>query len=594
MNQFFTKHIIQETERKLEAILGNEFYEELKEFFRQFILKTEVDKILITRRAYVLYKIFYKIFSVSEAQKYKDVKDAIKNGNASKCVYTTHSVPLLLRKSEKKPLLIVDDVIVNGRTIDRVIEKFKKVDEDWKITLWCLRCNEKAAYYEQLSNYLTHVIFVTPYEWEIISDRLTDAVVMSNIGYVSFLKTYWLSNDAYDEIFRHLSLIQCNQKSYTIETRSIGNEGKYTLKCHYFLFDNNNVQNGNKYPMAIRLYKTDESNLIIPYVYLPSLTSGQLFRLCGDMMLKHSKNNESQSNNMTKFIEMLVQDYNGQNEEMFCDSDIGILAYQSIVNFLSDCYLKKVLFDCLKNDFSAQIDLCFDPMESFPVQKISADSTNENIGESRPEKWNQVFEEIKFCKRILLSVKQETDSFLDSMKKYFAKVREEDDRRATREEDRLYGISIKDIMDCFATVGSTNSGTLTSKFYLDLLYLWDTGVASCVILATWNQEKNCSEFSEFIRHGEQAFRAIYSIYPDEYSVLRRFAEISDFYSEREILSFARYYERYSGSCKILYLAEKIEFATFFADCMAISPESVGAKLDKKEIDKIVKIYLSYI
>ena len=279
---------------------------------------------------------------------------------------------------------------------------------------------------------------------------------------------------------------------------------------------------------------------------------------------------------------------------MFCDSDIGILAYQSIVNFLSDCYLKKVLFDCLKNDFSAQIDLCFDPMESFPVQKISADSMNENIGESRPEKWNQIFEEIKFCKRILLSVKQETDSFLDSMKKYFAKVREEDDRRATREEDRLYGISIKDIMDCFATVGSTNSGTLTSKFYLDLLYLWDTGVASCVILATWNQEKNCSEFSEFIRHGEQAFRAIYSIYPDEYSVLRRFAEISDFYSEREILSFARYYERYSGSCKILYLAEKIEFATFFADCMAISPESVGAKLDKKEIDKIVKIYLSYI
>lgn len=106
--------------------------------------------------------------------------------------------------------------------------------------------------------------------------------------------------------------------------------------------------------------------------------------------------------------------------------------------------------------------------------------------------------------------------------------------------------------------------------------------------------KKCNEFSEFIRHGEQAFRAIYSIYPDEYSVLRRFAEISDSYSDREILPFVRYYGQYSGSSRILHFAEKIEFETFFADCMAISPESVGAKLQKQEIDKIIKTYMSSI
>ena len=62
--------------------------------------------------------------------------------------------------------------------------------------------------------------------------------------------------------------------------------------------------------------------------------------------------------------------------------------------------------------------------------------------------------------------------------------------------ERLYGISINDIMNCFVTSGVTNSSISTSNFYLDLLYLWDTGMASCVILATWNQEKSVRNFFE--------------------------------------------------------------------------------------------------
>lgn len=125
MNEINTTTLIQQTEKRLKAILGDKFYEEIKEFFRQFILASNVDKLLITRRAYILYKIFYKIISISEAQDDKKAKDAIATrGDCSTCVYTTHSIPLLLGKSEKRPLLIVDDVIVNGRTIVQVTHKF--------------------------------------------------------------------------------------------------------------------------------------------------------------------------------------------------------------------------------------------------------------------------------------------------------------------------------------------------------------------------------------------------------------------------------------------------------------------------------------
>ena len=63
MNEINTTTLIQQTEKRLKAILGDKFYEEIKEFFRQFILASNVDKLLITRRAYILYKIFYKIIS---------------------------------------------------------------------------------------------------------------------------------------------------------------------------------------------------------------------------------------------------------------------------------------------------------------------------------------------------------------------------------------------------------------------------------------------------------------------------------------------------------------------------------------------------
>lgn len=178
------------------------------------------------------------------------------------------------------------------------------------------------------------------------------------------------------------------------------------------------------------------------------------------------------------------------------------------------------------------------------------------------------------------------------MKQYFSKLRKLDDVRANQKRERLYGISLDDIKAGFLSSIATFSNTSISDFYLDLLYLWDTGMASCVILAKRDIESNSLVFTEFVRHGEQAFRAIYSMYPDEYSVLRRFSQVSDSYSESEILLFAQYYSKLAGSSDILRLSTKIEYETFFADCMAISPKSVGAKLDEESIDKIIRSYQS--
>lgn len=110
--------VIHTIEMNLRQLFGDSFYSEIKKFYMEFILAKDVDKVLITRRSYVLYKIFYMIFSLSaEDEKFqKDLKEG------AQCVYTSHSLPLLLGKNENRAVLIVDDIIVNGRTILNVIK----------------------------------------------------------------------------------------------------------------------------------------------------------------------------------------------------------------------------------------------------------------------------------------------------------------------------------------------------------------------------------------------------------------------------------------------------------------------------------------
>lgn len=606
MGQINSKQIIQTTEKNLRSLWGDVFYEEVKDFFRNFIVATNVDKILITRRSYVLYKIFCKIFFVSQLEEDAKAQKALeKNVN---CVYTTHSLPLLFAKTqaEKKALLIVDDVIVNGRTINNVIEEIQGKSKDWKINLWCLRCNVEAAYFKELEPYLRHAIFLSPYEWEMVSDRLTDAVIMSNIGYVSFLKTYWLTEESYSQFIKCLSENNFYKKDYTIETHSKDDEGLFSLKCTYFL-DDKNFQYGIKCPFVIRLYKTDWSYLAIPYIVLPSLNGKDLLSLC-------SKISNEVSGPLSKDIKDIIRiiiKFSSQKgiivEDQVC-KDTGVLIYQAIVSFLSNSYFENILHDYLGDNFLNQIEVCFDPIESFSIYEASAAtskesnelndkaidllSPNRNIALINSKLRDQISQEIDTCRDTLASVTEKDDSFLSSMSKYFTKVRKMDDIRANQNTSRLYGISLDDIKTWFFSNKSIFTNTTISDSFLDLIYLWDTGMASCVILSKWDQEKKSLVFSEFVRHGEQAFRAIYSMYPNEYSVLRRFSQVNDSYSESEVFLFAQYYSQLSGSSDILRLSTKIEYETFFADCMAVSPKSVGAKLDDDSIDKIVKSYQS--
>lgn len=602
MNNNISRANIHKMERDLKEILGVSFYNEIKLFYKEFI-KINIDKVLITRRSYVLYKIFCMIFLASVDPEDAVIKDILKKGTQR--VYTSHSLPLILAKKYDKSLLIVDDIIVNGRTILDVINKFGGKQSGWKITVWCLRCNTTATLLDDLKHYLTHVIYISPYEWEMVSDRLTDAVIVSNVGYVSFLQTYWITENLYNSFLKKFSQgigqgKQIAHETKIIDTNSKNNEKRFSLSCNYFLFEKGSYS--KDYLAAIRLYKMESSYLAVPYVFLPSLKSEELLTLCQKI---ENYTAFPQTENVRSLVQYFAQNWTAPQIDSF--PDVGVFIYQSVVNLLSDKIFYKMACEMEMGNIEDNIELCFDSRESFSVleeRKVNLESLHSLILHSvqsptKLPRLNQYIKEgveqsrssdISYCESILANSLDKNDTFLDTMKRYFTVLRKEDNIRAKGKHPRLYGIPVDKIVKCFVSSADDQPFLNIAPYYMDLIYLWDTGLAACIILPETNQANDFVAFSEVIRHGEQAFRSIYSIYPNEYSVLRRYASVTDSYTKAEVLPFAKWCTVYNQPLKMTEFLDKIEFEAFFADCIAVSPYSVRATLCDKDIDEIIDTY----
>ena len=258
-----------------------------------------------------------------------------------------------------------------------------------------------------------------------------------------------------------------------------------------------------------------------------------------------------------------------------------------------------------------ECNTCFDSRESFEVQeerKENLESLHDLICHSthsptqllsfnqymkegvKPSKNSDIPSDISYCERTLANSRDKNGTFLDTMKRYFTVLRKDDNIRAKGQQHRLYGIPVDKIVKCFAPAVADHSFSKVAPYYMDLIYLWDTGLATCVILPNINQTNDMLAFSEVIRHGEQAFRAIYSIYPNEYSILRRYASVTDSYTRAEILPFAKWCTVCYPTLKMMEFLNKIEFEAFFSDCIAVLPDSVRATLCDEEIDEMIDCY----
>lgn len=174
-------------------ILGEDYYSYICDFFKSFIkCENYKFKIIKTRRAYVLFRIIFEILSnnddngISEKQlsniytdiftKSKDFRNKIED----------------IRDDENLNILIIDDILIHGRSMCNLIESIKKISGQVSVNASAIMVSEEAeSKPDELCSIMEQDIFyVSEEHWKDLSNRLVSLILSSSYCYASFVDGY--------------------------------------------------------------------------------------------------------------------------------------------------------------------------------------------------------------------------------------------------------------------------------------------------------------------------------------------------------------------------------------------------------------------
>ena len=560
---------------EVKLILGRD-YEDVKEFFYNVITFDCSYKVLVTRRSYVLFKIFESII-LSELE---ENPPSIYRG----MILNTHSLHLLPKEGNAK-VLIIDDILVNGRTFSKVIDEIIKISPKLDLSIWCLRGNSDAQFLYLIKDKIQRVSYVASYEWKRFSDKLTDVIISSNIGYISWVNSYRLLG------LDRENILKCSKKNNFIfieEEVSVNNPEVWanrkiekirrvfsTIIWTKHLIPHE-IESKYKISSCVRLYKkeNDDSFVVIPYVFLPSMASSSCYSYCVNLLNSLGlqvdyffvENEGDQTLFLTLFYKWTIKTVSDWLIYKFIKlfPDLRESQIQSYFVCNESYYLKKN-----ENDFS------------FSVPKFDVLSFGKNNVLIDPE--------IKHCKKHLQEYCNSQSSFSVSFDNYLAFMRNEDEKRAREGEQRRYkGFRLEDLTDII----EKDIYEATDIFSIIINY-WDNGKIAYTV-DTWTVD-NHQYIGGLIRHGEQAFRSLYAANKDIYELFFVFFLKQRPARKEHFISFAKYCDnRFNGVFKgkrFLNFAVELDEYNFFSDFMSITPDSIDAESKISNPESVVDDYI---
>lgn len=550
-------------ETTLSTILGED-YEETKTFFYNVITVKCPYKVFLTRRAFVLYKLFQTVFG-NEIEAYGKM-------------YNTHSLPLL-KNTEQGKILIVDDIIVHGRTMTRIVDKLQEWNIDkTRIVLWCIRCNSKACNLEKLKPFLKHVIYVMPEQWEKFSDTLTKSIVASNVGYISFVDSYRVE----DIDFSNIST-WANQLNLQVLSNTAEHFTRYAIesKILWGNFSRKDIVDKYNITPCIRIYKMGEEELLIPYVFMPSLCVDKVYLFCRS----------------------LLKDF-GINEypAIFDNQDPDILAlfYKWTTNKISFAFLESFVKEYELN-FERKLNICkeFECSESYAFECECVDNTSMEYSKVDLEgelSTNVASDKcLQLMSRLLSQLKCIQD-FPEIFSEYISSMRSMDNELAKNGDDRLLGIQVSDILALIKHKLKLEETSEIQNVVMSIIIgAWDCGRCAYVIEAIKTTDgENIA--SCLIRHGEQSFTAYYSRHKGVFNVFYEFFEQTHEIREKQLVAFAKYFDRVFDKTGFSQFVKNLDLETYYADMKTVSPDNyydgsiVHAENVKKEVTYYVRNY----
>ncbi len=555
-------------EKELQTILGKD-YEEIKEFYKNVITIQCLHKVFVTRRAYVLYKIFECVLG--------------QNAHSYGSFYNTHSLPIL-KEIRNEKILIVDDIIVHGRTMDGIIRKMLNwgITKD-QIVLWCIRCNTNACKLDELKKYLKHVIYVMPDEWEYYSDILTKSVINSNIGYISYVSSYQLHDTSISAIESALC-----RSSYEIIPNSDDyfSELGITSKIIWGNFFDDVVVNKYGITPCIRLYQRDkESNavLAIPYVFLPSVYNEDVYKYCCSLL---------KDVGITSYPKLF--DTN--------DKDILVLFYKWTTNAISKVVLDAFRDKCL-TEYTFQMDYTnhFDCSESYPFAPDSFDQIPTDMAlNGNYSSINSVPKSLSFCYNKVKSLfgnVSDTDTLSNAFSDYIEIMRTEDNKLALMNMERNPGIRLLDIIK---SVPSKLCCTQFKRIIRSMIIsAWDCGRCAYVIESIdidINQNKGQNGIiCCLVRHGEQAFREHYTRHKKVYNAFYSFFNRTNETRKEKLAEFAKHFDLQFNSTAFSAFMYGIDYDCYYDDLKNVIPDANYNEtiIPNVKVDEVVTYYVDH-
>lgn len=543
--------ILREELDNMKDILGD-YYNDIKEFFYNVGVSKFDYKILITRRSYVLYKIFETIFKT-----FPNELDGDREWKTFGTICNSHSLKQLEYISndlEQKTFLIVDDIIINGRTIKNIYDAIRNLDiSNDHMKIWTIACNcDALCVDDNIESLFGHVNYVCQEEWKSLSNTLTSFIIESNVGYVSFVDSYQISEVSLNEIINSYVAINNNAKVYENDNYALS-KSDIVSKIVFLDFDEDEIAKKFNIIPCIRFYEKNDKLVAIPYVFLPTLKKEDLYEYCIAIL-------SSLKLDIPMFFE---------NDEFKCDI--------SFYHWTVKCLCEKLIYEFVNKINSVnniKISTCFSCDESFLFEKNIKSSSEYTNAEKHY--FNYIFESKndQFCADVwkkTIDRNELSNNFLKrNIEDYLIDMRKNDDDMAKQKLERHLGIRLY-VMELMLKNKHVEFDQL--RLLSDLIGLWDSGKASFVIQEDY--DGNDTIVDGYIRHGEQIFVALFELFGSVYNV---FYELyGELFETRpvQLLKCAKYFDQKYSVTLFSDFVERIDYDNYSTDLIATAPHMVS-------------------
>ncbi len=559
---------------RAKKVLGKKYFR-LFNLYLENIISGEYEYIvLVTRRAYVLYELFV-LCMLSEGV---DIRNKVK-------IITSDAVCMLDYKkniNKNNKILILDDIIINGRTVLAVYNLIKDLGFT-NIHIASMEKYKDSKYLTAINNLkLNNVPEVSEKIWKKDSDLLTELIVSSNIGYTSFVPTYIFNDFSVEDWNKVIEKSKQENTALELQTETFQkNEiDAYAIFLNEHFKSKLNFTSDDNAEFCIRLYYNKNENIltIVPYVFLDNIMTDNCVDFCNYFFRKYDYEINSE---MKQFIQQEAH----QNDKL-------ALLYKYTICFLCKKIFNEFFVDYL-NGYSKDYYLK-DPYEYFCL--ISEDKflqENEFSEEAiKPNEEQIVLDEdgetdyYGLSKKIFISFARinqgaQKINYKNTIIKYLNSIKNFDDQNANivQKTTRCVGIRILDILTGLA---KDDNNSEKQKILSAIIELWDEGTAAYNYMALKCKNDRYA-ICGFLRNGEQIYNKIYLLYKDAYSYFYRFYHKTSCYQFSILEKFALFMKERTKNDEFVELFESIKNGSeehFYVDLVCVVPEEFCYKWDK--------------